>query len=99
MSSGGGRHSECKVEDIVTNHKLLYRKLVQKLNVDLAMVSPEVWARAQDKSFRNGLKDFNWLHLHRRLPVRTTMYAHNLGKQKDCPRMNCAEEETIDHVL
>uniref|UniRef100_A0A3Q2X2I3 Reverse transcriptase domain-containing protein n=1 Tax=Haplochromis burtoni TaxID=8153 RepID=A0A3Q2X2I3_HAPBU len=99
MVKWGRRHTECKEVDTIVNHKLLYKKLVQKSNVNLVMVSSEVWERAQDKSFKNGLKDFNWLHLHRRLPVRVIMHAHNLGKQKVCPRENCKEDETIEHVL
>lgn len=99
MVRWGKKHAECKEEDTVLSHKLLYKKLVWKTNYNQVTGSPEVWELAQDKSFKNVLKDFNWMHLHKRLPVRVTMHAHNLGKQKKCPRENCVEDETIEHVL
>lgn len=98
MVKWGGTSQECKDVDVVMNHKLLYKEMVRKCNTQIAVVCPEVWARVQDKGLSNGFKDFNWLHLHKRLPVSTTMYAHKLGK-KDCPWDNCTEEETIAHVL
>lgn len=99
MVKWGKRHIECREVDTIQNHKLLYKKLVRNANYNQGIVSSEVWEYAQDKSYKNVLKDFNWMHLHRKLPVRTTMYAHNLGKLKECPRDNCTEEETIEHVL
>lgn len=93
------KYTECKDVGVIMKHRELYRSLVQKHNIQIVVVKEEVWGRVQDKELSNKHKDFNWLLLYRRLPVRSTMYAHGLGKSKYCPRENCLEEETIVHLM
>lgn len=90
----------CKVKENVINHRLLYAKLIENCRPrDRLPISPSTWIRTQLKGLDNRLKDFNWLVLHRRLPVRSTLYDHNLTLNKFCPRHNCFAIETIPHVL
>lgn len=58
-----------------------------------------IWTRSQPKELENRLKNFNWLVLHKRLPVRETLYNHKLTNSKTCPRDQCNTGETITHVL
>lgn len=84
---------------MVKKHKMLYETLVKTLCTPELRIPPESWARAQMKGLNNRLKDLNWLVLHRKLPVRSTLHAHNLSLNKHCPREQCFLEETIHHVL
>ena len=62
-------------------------------------VSSATWLRVQLPGLDNGLKDFNWFCLHKRLPVRATMYRHGLARSPCCPRATCSEDETVRHAL
>lgn len=94
------KHLECKDKDLALNHKTLYRTLVEKTHAQRVWVKEATWKRAQGKDLSNGCKDFNWLLLHKKIPVRSIMYAHRLSDNKNCPRSTChEEEETIEHVM
>lgn len=93
------KHLECKDKDLALNHKTLYWTLVEKTHIQRVWVKA-TWKRAQGKDLSNGCKDFNWLLLHRKIPVRSIMYAHRLSDNKNCPRSTChEEEETIELVM
>ena len=59
-------------------------------------VPPAVWTTVQTAGLDNGLKELNWLCLHRALPVRSLMNRHSLAM---CPRVGCSEEETVRHIM
>lgn len=73
--------------------------MVQKMHTQNSWVQEEVWIRAQEKGLSNGCRDFNWLLLHKKIPVRSIMHAHRLCDNKNCPRSTCQREETIEHVM
>lgn len=91
---------ECLDANLRENHKLLYCELVTKKVLSETMSIPAItWIRSQPKELDNRLKDFNWLVLHRRLPVRETLYDQKLTNSKTCPRHKCNIVETIAYVL
>ncbi|CAB1334198.1 unnamed protein product [Coregonus sp. 'balchen'] len=47
----------------------------------------------------NGLKDLNWLSLHKCLPLRSIMYRRGMTRSHTCPRPTCGGEETLRHVF
>jgi hypothetical protein len=67
---------------------LSYMALQKDLQNDrlllLAYVFLATWLGTQLKGLDNQLKDFNWLVLHRHLPVRSTLYDPNLTLNKCC---------------
>lgn len=93
------KHQECNEKDLMLNHKRLYRTLVQKNNNQRTWVQEEVWQRIQDKSLSNGCKDFKWLLIHKKLLVRSIMHAHRYQATKNCLRIKCQREETIEHIM
>lgn len=84
------KHQEYKDRDLILNHKNLYRTLVQKTHTQ------NIWVQ---EGLSNGCKDLNWLLLHKKIPVRSIMYAHRLCDNKNCPRSICQREEAIVHVM
>lgn len=72
------KHQECKDTNIIKKRKILYRKFVEKFKKPMLTITSDIWTRAQLKGLDNGLKDFNWLILHKRLPVRSTLYDREL---------------------
>lgn len=72
---------------------------MQKNNNQRTWVQEEVWQRIQDKSLSNGCKDFKWLLIHKKLLVRSIMHAHRYQGTKNCLRIKCQREETIEHIM
>lgn len=93
------KNAECQDKDHVKKHRLLYQKLVEKLCHNDIYTMQIDWIKAQIKGLENRLKDFNWLVLHNKLPVRSNLYRHKLSRHEHCPRPDCSAEETICHVL
>ena len=100
MISWAKKYKECWKRDSVVNHKKLYATLIAKFDPkDGLHVHSDVWRRTQCKSLENRLRDFNWLVLHRKLPVRNTLFNHDLTLNKICPRRGCNGVETVEHAL
>ena len=58
-----------------------------------------VWLGVQPRGLDNRLKDFNWMVIHRSLPVRDKLYRHGIARSPECPRVACAAAETVRHVM
>ena len=94
------KYEECWNRDSAVNHKKLYTRLIAKFDPkDGLHVPTNVWRGTQCKSLENRLRDFNWLVLHSKLAVRSTLFKHNLTLNKMCPRDGCNGEETVEHAL
>ena len=78
----------------------LYRRVREEVTAQPVVDVPAaVWVGVQLPGLDNGLKDLNWLVLHRSLPVRDIMYRHGLTASPKCPRASCFGVETMRHAL
>ncbi|KAJ3591795.1 hypothetical protein NHX12_006927, partial [Muraenolepis orangiensis] len=93
-------HPEASDAAVRTNHKVLYCAVKQGAVAPAVVGTPaRIWRGIQPRGLENGLKDLNWLCLHKCLPVRDTMYRHGLARFPGWPRATCAGEETVRHVM
>ncbi len=93
-------HPEASATVLRVNHKALYKEVVKGVAAPPVVGIPtRIWRGIQPRGLDNGLKDLNWLCLHKGLPVRQIMYRHGLAKSPVCPRATCSGEETIRHVM
>ncbi|CAB1312772.1 unnamed protein product [Coregonus sp. 'balchen'] len=58
-----------------------------------------VWEGVQVRGLDNGLKDLDWLSLHKCLPMCSIMYGRGMTRSPTCPRPTCGGEETLRHVF
>lgn len=100
MMGWAKRHKECGEGDLGLDHRELYKAIVAKQGpVRVCGVGREEWLFAQHKELPNRLKDINWLCLHKRMPVRDTLYRHGLSRLRSCPRLGCGRDEDLSHVF
>ena len=93
-------HPEVEVARVGLDHRHLYEEVRQAGSpAPVAGISSVVWEGVQARGLDNGLKDLNWLSLHKRLPVRSILYRYSLVQSPTCPRSSCGREETVRHVF
>ncbi|KAK9543285.1 hypothetical protein VZT92_001076 [Zoarces viviparus] len=93
-------HPEASETNVRLDHKVLYKVVRQRAIAPAVVGIPKsIWKGIQPRGLDNGLKDLNWLCLHKCLPVRDVMYRHSLARSPVCPREGCMGEETVRHVM
>lgn len=91
---------EASLAAVKLSHRALYNEVRERVTEPPVVgVPPRIWREIQPRGLDNGLKDLNWLCLHRRLPVRRTMHRHGLAGSPVCPRVGCTEDESVVHVM
>ena len=93
-------HPEALVGAVRLDHRALYNEVRERVSAPPVIgVSPSTWREIQPRALDNGLKDLNWLCLHRCLPVHEIMHRHGLARSPACPRVGCTDNESVVHVM
>lgn len=93
-------HPEARDPAVALHHRVMYGVVRGGVGAPPMVAHPaRVWIRVQPRGLDNGLKDLNWLCIHKSLPVRAIMHRHGLAGSARCPRVACTADETIRHVF
>ncbi|CAB1348845.1 unnamed protein product, partial [Coregonus sp. 'balchen'] len=93
-------YPEVEVARVGLDHRHLFEEVRQGgCPGPVVGIPAGVWEGVQVRGLDNGLKDLNWLSLHKCLPVRSIMYGRGMTRSPTCPRPTCGGEEILRHVF